>query len=189
VRLELLDGATRERVLGYVREVGGVATHATGGVVRVTMPGWQAVVELATWLGLDAAEHSTEIVDLALRLATPAACLAWVQSHVEWRDEPGERLAYPTITLERQAGDCDDTASLLVAMFGSIGYPAVVCACTLDGVPVHGVCAVQLAAGWHWADATEPRDLRPWREHPLAGDARPGVRGVITPAPSLLRWP
>lgn len=189
MRLELLDGATRARVLGYVREAGGIATHATGGVVRVTMPGWQAVVELATWLGLDAAEHSTEIVDLALRLATPAACLAWVQSHVEWRDEPGERLAYPTITLERQAGDCDDTASLLVAMFASVGYPAVVCACTLDGVPVHGVCAVQLAAGWHWADATEPRDLRPWREHPLSGDARPGVRGVITPAPAMLRWP
>lgn len=183
MRIDVDDEATRERVLAYVVEAGGEVKQRAGSVARVTLPDWASVVRVATWIGLDAAESCPEIVSLAMALGTPAACLRWVQRSIEWRDEPGERLAYPSVTLDRLAGDCDDVASLLVAMMSSIGYPAVVVACTLDHVPVHGVCAVQLASGWHWADGSEDRPLTPWRDHPLARDSRPGARGVITPVP------
>lgn len=177
-----LDERTRARVLDLVRAVGGEVLSVAGEAARVELPSWDAVCALATLLGLDAAEHSPEIVDLAMRLDTAPRVLAWVQAHVEWRDEPGERLTYPTTTLARLAGDCDDSATLLVALFAALGYPAAVIGCTLDGTPVHGVAAVCLGgSSWHWADATEPGTLSPWREHPLARDGRPGARGIIRP--------
>lgn len=175
---------TQKRVLHYVNMCGGVVLEATGGAVYVDMPDQESVVDLCTLMGRDAAEFSTRIAWLARDLKTVARALEWVQTYIPWRDEPGERLTYPTETLDLESGDCDDVATLMVALCSALGYPSFVGCCTLDDMAAHGVCAVQLhngADGWFWADASEPGNLMPYARHPLTRDARTGKRGVIVP--------
>lgn len=174
---------TRERVLGFVDALGGRVIRTAGEAARVELPDWQAVVGLGSLMSLDAAEYDPEIVRLAMLLGDAPRALAWVQSHVEWRDEPGERLVYPSTTLHRLAGDCDDSAMLVAALTAALGYPSALVACTINGEPVHGVAAVCLgdSSSWLWADPTEPGPMRPWSSHPLERDERRGRRGIIRP--------
>lgn len=173
---------TRERVFGLVEAVGGSIVRVAGEAARVELPDWRAVVALGTLMALDAAEYDPEIVRLAMQLDTAPRCLAWCQQHIEWRDEPGERLVYPSTTLHRLAGDCDDSAMLLASLTAALGYPSALVACTIDGEPVHGVAAVCLGgSSWQWADPTEPGPLQPWSSHPLERDTRRGRRGIIRP--------
>lgn len=174
------------RVRRFVVSLGGVVNESTpdGDVLQAELPDWPAVLDLATYMALDAAEYSTSIVQLARDLRTVARVVEWVQQNVEWRDEPGERLTYPTDTLDVMAGDCDDSNTLVASLTSALGYPSAVVGCTLDGVPVHGVAAVQMVRGphgWFWADGSEDIGLRPWHRHPLTSDGRPGRRGIIRP--------
>lgn len=184
------EDQARERAASYVRAVGGTVRGEAGQVLAVELPSWAAVCGVATLLGLDGAEVDPALVDLALRLGTVARALAWVQREIDWRDEPGERLSHPSSTLARRWGDCDDSATLLVALFSALGYPAAVLGCTLDGVPVHAVAAVSTGSGWHWADGSEPTELEPWARHPLERDERAGVRGIVRPTlVAIPNWP
>jgi len=186
-----LDLATRRRVLWYIEEQGGVITSDGGdGVLAVELPTLRAVLNVCTLMALDAAEYRPEITALALRLGSPDRVLAWAQSVIEWRDEPGERLSYPTTTLAREWGDCDCSATLVASLWSALGYPSAVFALTLDGDAVHGVAAFEFGGRWMWGDASEPGALRPWERHPLTADARPGVRGVVAPdVVTCPRWP
>lgn|GEM_PF-1056715 len=53
-----------------------------------------------------------------------SALFYWVKNNIEFRGEADETLQTPKLTLEFQAGDCDDFAMLLVAMARSLGYDA-----------------------------------------------------------------
>jgi hypothetical protein len=52
-----------------------------------------------------------------------AALLAWVQTHIYYVNEPGERLQSPEYTLRVGYGDCDDMAILLAAFYESLRLP------------------------------------------------------------------
>jgi hypothetical protein len=54
-----------------------------------------------------------------------AVLLKWVQDHVFYVNEPGERLQDPlyTLSLSQPYGDCDDMAMVLGAMYESIRLP------------------------------------------------------------------
>lgn len=186
----LTDEATRRRVLSYVEQLGGIVTSESGTVVAVELPSWEAVISVCTLMSLDAAEYQPEIVSLALDLANASRCLAYVQTRIEWRDEPGERLSYPTTTLARGWGDCDCSSTLLASLWSALGYPAAVCALTLDDCPTHAAAAGQIGGSWQWGDPSEPGPLRPWSRHPLAPDERPGRRGVLVPSVvTVPSWP
>lgn len=193
--LRALDGvrdeATRRRVLQYIEGQGGRVTSSSGDVLAVELPSWLAVVNVMALMALDAAEYQPSFVRLALDLGTPERALEYVQREIEWRDEPGERLSYPTTTLARGWGDCDCSAVVVVGLWSALGYPSAPCALTLDGVPTHAAGALQRGArNWSWGDPSEPGPLRPWSRHPLAADTRPGRRGILAPSVvSVPRWP
>lgn len=176
-----IDDATRARVADYIAACDGEIRSVSGEAMATEFPSWSAICAFGTLLGYDGATHTPEIVALAMTLSTPARALAWIQAHVEWRDEPGERLAHPRRTLERLAGDCDDSSILLVSLALAQGYPAALCALTVGSVVVHGIAAICLSSGWVWGDPTVPGTLREWSTDPLAHDARTGERGVIRP--------
>jgi len=52
-----------------------------------------------------------------------AALLAWVQTHIYYVNEPGERLQSPEFTLRKGFGDCDDMAILLASFYQSLRLP------------------------------------------------------------------
>ena len=179
---DLDDEATRRRVLHYIASVGGIVTaEAKGGVFAVELPDVPAILDVCTMMGLDSAEYSAELVSVALRNGNAESCLGWVQREIEWRDEPGERLSYPTTTLARGWGDCDCSATLLQALFSALGYRSAVVGLTIAGVPRHAVAAVEVDRVWMWADGSEPGGLRPWGRHPMAHDDRRGARGIVSP--------
>jgi hypothetical protein len=49
----------------------------------------------------------------------------FVKSYIRFERDPFgvEMVQEPLVTLKRKAGDCDDHATLIAAMFGAIGYP------------------------------------------------------------------
>jgi hypothetical protein len=49
-----------------------------------------------------------------------AALLRWVQDHIYYVNEPGERLQDPLYTLRVGYGDCDDLAILLASLYESV---------------------------------------------------------------------
>lgn len=191
------DGATRERLIDYARQLGATIGERSGEVVAATFPDFESIVDWCTFAALDGAEYCPPLVRLALDLGTPERVHAWMQAHIEWRDEPGERLSAPSSTLKRGWGDCDDHAVLETSMISALGFPAAVVALTLDGEPTHAATLAELARDdWWWFDSTEPGSKRPYmagaKTHPLARDARPGRRGVILPrvvrVPAPLTW-
>lgn len=52
-----------------------------------------------------------------------AALLAWVQTHIYYVNEPGERLQSPEYTLRVGYGDCDDMAILLASFYEALRLP------------------------------------------------------------------
>ena len=81
-----------------------------------------------------AGSHSFEIVDLARRIVHPvpskqvrgelAALYRWVRDHIRYRFDPAglEWVQSPARTVQQQAGDCDDMATLLAALAGALGH-------------------------------------------------------------------
>ena len=198
-----LDRDTRERLTQYAQAVGAVVLETSGEVVSVEFPDWVSVLDWCTYAALDAAERRPELVRLALELGTPSACLSYVQRQFEWRDEPGERLSYPTSTLARGWGDCDDLSVLLCSLISALGFQSAVVGLTIDAEPVHAVVGLRASSsspdshgqdgdpgGWWWLDPSEAGEARRWRDHPMAQDSRPGLRGIIAPlVVPVPRWP
>ena len=60
-----------------------------------------------------------------------------------------ETLQTPVQTLKLGVGDCDDKATLLGALLGSIGYPSRFCAIGVRGeFYSHVMCQARLGRGW-----------------------------------------
>lgn len=86
-----------------------------------------------------------------------AALLSWVQHNIAYINEPNEILQDPLYTLKPgvQAGDCDDLALLLAALFGAVALPwrFVLSGRGPDGAPILWVegttrSLAQLRARW-----------------------------------------
>lgn len=60
-----------------------------------------------------------------------------------------ETLQTPIQTLQCRQGDCDDKATLLSALAGSIGFPTRFCAVGVNGEDFsHVMCQAMLGRGW-----------------------------------------
>lgn len=60
-----------------------------------------------------------------------------------------ETLQTPIQTLQVRAGDCDDKATLLAALAGSVGFPTRFCAIGVNGEDFsHVMAQARLGAGW-----------------------------------------
>ena len=201
MRLDAKSAATRTRMIDYARAMGATIGAKSGEAVSVEFRDWAGVLDWCTYAALDAAEREPELVSLALDLGTPAAVVEWVRRHIEWRNEPNERLSYPTSTLSRGWGDCDDHAVVTCALVSALGYRAAVVGLTLDGVPVHAATALYASTvrpeghdmhgrgAWWWLDTTAGRGIERWDRHPLSADQRPGLRGLVSPrVVEVPRW-
>ncbi len=101
-----------------------------------------------------------------------AALHSWVQDHVRYVRDPVdtlgeirtrgvETLATPAATLRERAGDCDEHATLLSSLLGSIGHPSRFVAIGLRGANFsHVYCETPTRNGsWISAETTEPVGL------------------------------
>ena len=68
-------------------------------------------------------------------LGQEAALLKWVQDHIYYINEPGERLQSPIYTLTKGFGDCDDMIILLLSYYLSLGLPVKL---VISGVDAKG---------------------------------------------------
>ncbi len=91
--------------------------------------------------------------------AEACALFEWVRDHVRYvRDIVDvETLTSPGKMLEQLAGDCDDQAVLLAALFESVGYPTrfVVTAYNIPGRYEHVYLQVCVDGQWIDCDPTE----------------------------------
>ena len=127
---------------------------------------------------LEYSPRAPELRDLATRITAGmysdtdriAALQAFIQRTVHWIDEPRETFTDAMQTIERGAGDCDDSARALAALFFAAGYrPAMG---TLDDPPRHVAAKVYLRGVWYWAEASIPAQLG---EEPTAALRRLGA--------------
>lgn len=51
-----------------------------------------------------------------------SSVLDWVKSNIEFRGEDGEVIQTPLVTLQLQAGDCDDHSTLIAALLRTLGF-------------------------------------------------------------------
>jgi transglutaminase-like putative cysteine protease len=106
-----------------------------------------------------------------------AALHGWVRDHIRYVRDPVdtlgetrkkgiEMLATPRTTLQVQAGDCDEHATCLSALLGSIGHPSRFAAIAIDGRPFsHVLLESPTQSGtWLTAETTEPVPLG-WIPH------------------------
>lgn len=72
-----------------------------------------------------------------------------------------EYLATPRATLQSQAGDCDESATLLSSLLGAVGHPTRFVAVGLNGRPFsHVYLETPTSKGtWLSAETTEPVDI------------------------------
>lgn len=96
----------------------------------------------------------------------------WVRDNIRYVRDPVdslsgstvkgiEYLATPRATLESKAGDCDESATLLSSLLGSVGHPSRFVAVGLHGRPYSHVFVESPTQNKTWlsADATEPVDI------------------------------
>lgn len=79
------------------------------------------------------------------------ACQHFVRDQIRYiRDVDGvETLQTPPRTLDMRSGDCDDKATLLASLLGSIGFPTRFVAVGLNDQPYsHVLCEAQLGTRW-----------------------------------------
>lgn len=92
--------------------------------------------------------------------------LEWVRRSVRYQQDPVgcELVQSPQVTLETRVGDCDDMATLLVALAGAVGIVGRFVAMSerADGIFSHVYAELLTPRGWLGADPTEPRPLG-WR--------------------------
>lgn len=160
-----------DRFVATARELDGVhVDEVRTNAAHMTCATLAAKVDLMNLLAMFAAEDPT-IVELAFALrkgarsdeAFAARLLFWVQAFCAWTEEPGERFAAPTWTLEHRRGDCDDSAMLFVSLALAAGLDAdVVALADLVGTRPegwHGVARVRVGGDWRWAETSTQADL------------------------------
>lgn len=87
---------------------------------------------------------------------------AYVRDSVRYVQDPNgvELVQEPQKTLELQAGDCDDKATLLAALLEAIGHPTRFCIVgTEPGVFSHVYVETKIGPEWIAAETTEPVDF------------------------------
>lgn len=87
----------------------------------------------------------------------------FVRDHIRYLQDPNgvEQVSSPDATLQHQAGDCDDKATLLAAMLESIGHPArfVAVGFAQRGTFDHVFVETKIGRKWVAADATVQEDF------------------------------
>lgn len=95
-------------------------------------------------------------------LATARALYTWVQRRIRYVKDPVglETVQSPEVTLKLRAGDCDDSATLLVALATAVGLRSrfVVIGPHVDAMQ-HVYAQLQVNGQWLNADTTTPGDL------------------------------
>lgn len=80
-----------------------------------------------------------------------AAVQSWVRDRIRYVRDPigAEMVQTPKRTLEIMTGDCDDKATVLAALLGSIGFATRFLAIGTDGGPYsHVLAEVRLGTRW-----------------------------------------
>lgn len=119
----------------------------------------------------------------------------WVKQNIKFRGEFEETIQTPEVTLRFRAGDCDDHATLLSALLGSIGYKTEFKTVAVRGGRdfIHVYCQVldRKTGRWIALDTTvaqaypgwQPPDISRAKEWPnlsgLADDTATGVAKII----------
>ena len=72
------------------------------------------------------AEDAVRLVQPKNYLSEALATGKWVETNIRYTKDPKriERLAHPTILLERRFGDCDEVSCLIAAQLLSLGHSA-----------------------------------------------------------------
>lgn len=100
------------------------------------------------------------------------AVFLYVQNHIRYaRDIRGmETLQTPIVTMDLEAGDCDDKSTLLAAMLESIGFQTRFAAVghSAPGVYSHVYVEVKLGNAWLPLDATMHHPMGWAPRRPLA---------------------
>jgi hypothetical protein len=131
--------------------------------------------------------------------AQASAIYEAVKRSIKFRGEYSETVQTPLVTLQLAAGDCDDHATLTVALLRSIGIPARFETIAIDAskefvhvFPLAGIRRMGKVVEWMPLDTTVPRAYPGWKApvttreklwDPLSGLGRLGVGPEATAQP------
>jgi transglutaminase superfamily protein len=181
---------TMSQALGHARDGSTFPIHSCAYRLPAHDEGTAATVRLmidkATGRGMEAQAHGSEgaqhpqVRDFALQAT--AGCLDrddWgqaqaiyraVKDKIRFRGEYGETVQTPLLTLQWQAGDCDDFATLLCALLLSIGIPSRIQTIAVPGHKDFGhvFCVVGVrqrgqVVAWPPLDPTVPGTAAGWQ--------------------------
>ncbi len=97
----------------------------------------------------------------------------YVRANVAFVTEPGEAFRSAALTLKLGAGDCDDSAHLLVALAMACGMSAKVAPVfDEEGEISHVAARIYVDGTWQWAETTFEADFG---EEPRAAAKRLGI--------------
>lgn len=114
-----------------------------------------------------------------LRDATARTIHANVQSLIHFVHEPLETFQSARVTMQTEAGDCDDQARLVYALARAAAVPVELVFFEEDDQPIHVVARMQDADGiWQWAETTIDAD---YGEDPHEALARLRLEGGADP--------
>lgn len=123
---------------------------------------------------IDAATSVVFLVPQHDDLGEVRALFEYVRDNIRYqRDVSGvETLANPSLTLQRQVGDCDDQSTLLATLLEAAGYPTrfVIASYNDPRVFEHVFIQVWVNGEWIDCDPTEPNALGESPPNPLRLD-------------------
>lgn len=153
--------------------------------------GWQAARALGALAAHDAHDPQIRRIAAIACDAIPQprrraeVLLHFVQAHIAFAREPVETFQSAAVTLQRRAGDCDDSARLLYALARAAGIPARLAFLAAEGQPVHVFAELWTGRCYEPAETT----IRGARlgEDPRAAAHRLGIRmrRDLAPGPAL----
>ena len=112
------------------------------------------------------------------RVAEAEQVRAWVRQNIEYRNDPAghELIQDPIVTLQEQAGDCDDMTILAGCLLRAIGHDCEACAVTWQGQtePTHAVL-MDYEAGVV-VDPVSSVHVQEWPPHPYSVSSMRGSR-------------
>lgn len=142
--------------------------------------GWGAARALVALTDADTREPELQALGALFAACVPelraraGALLRFVQQNVKFEREPVETFQASLVTLQRRAGDCDDSARLLAALARCAGVPARLAFLSCEGQPVH--VFAELHTGSHYEAAETTIAGAALGEDPRAAAHRLGIR-------------
>ena len=114
-------------------------------------------------------DPSQHVRELALQIVGNAGYVdqarrlqQWVQQNIRYIQDPPdvELVQTPQYTVQQQAGDCDDQATLLASLLMATGHPAQFVAVGLSGSPLsHVMVQTQIGRDWLGVETILPKPL------------------------------